>query len=182
MKITKTNLPDVIIIEPELFTDNRGFFMETWNKREFCNLGLNLNFVQDNHSKSIKNTLRGLHYQIENPQDKLVRITHGKVFEVAVDLRKTSKFFGKWFGIIMSSEEQKMLFIPKGFAHGFYVLSDFAECQYKCTDYYNPASERRVLWSDKTIGINWPINDKTFPILSPKDRNASGFIESQVFE
>ncbi|HAE38210.1 MAG TPA: dTDP-4-dehydrorhamnose 3,5-epimerase, partial [Candidatus Riflebacteria bacterium] len=147
MKISPTGIPDVLLIEPQVFGDQRGFFMETWNRKKFAAAGLDFDFVQDNHSSSIKGTLRGLHYQISNPQGKLVRVTAGEVFDVAVDLRKGSPTFGRWEGTILSAENQRLFWVPPGFAHGFLVLSETAEFQYKCTDYYNPASERCIIWN-----------------------------------
>ena len=182
MKISHANIPDILIIEPKVFTDKRGFFLESWNKKTFNQCGIHANFVQDNHSFSKQGTLRGLHYQIAKPQAKLVRITQGEVFEVVVDIRQSSPYFAKWFGINLSSEEQKMLWIPPGFAHGFYVKSEVAECQYKCTEYYNANTERCIHWSDSTINIKWPFTDESHLLISSKDKNGKSLIEAEVFE
>ncbi|QRK80799.1 dTDP-4-dehydrorhamnose 3,5-epimerase [Shewanella sp. LZH-2] len=170
MKIIDTKIPDVKIIEPKIFGDERGFFMETWNQRQFEELvtGKNTQFVQDNHSKSKKGILRGLHYQTMNTQGKLIRVVSGVVFDVAVDIRKNSPTFGKWIGEYLSAENKRQLWIPEGFAHGFYVLSDEADFLYKCTDYYNPSCEVSIKWDDLDIGIEWPM--KGVPVLSNKDR------------
>ncbi|RXJ74683.1 dTDP-4-dehydrorhamnose 3,5-epimerase [Veronia nyctiphanis] len=175
MKVIDTEISDVKIIDPTVFGDERGFFMETWNQRRFEELvtGKSISFVQDNHSKSKKGILRGIHYQTENTQGKLVRVISGEVFDVAVDIRKASPTFGKWVGVYLSAENKRQLWIPEGFAHGFYVTSDEAEFVYKCTDYYNPDAEVSIKWDDKEIGIAWPITDK--PLLSKKDSNASSF-------
>ncbi|WP_076542412.1 dTDP-4-dehydrorhamnose 3,5-epimerase [Shewanella sp. UCD-KL21] len=175
MNIIKTNIPDVIIIEPQVFGDERGFFIESWNQQKFEALvtGRPTKFVQDNHSKSNKNILRGLHYQYENTQGKLVRVIAGEVFDVAVDVRKGSKSFGQWVGVTLSSENKRQLWIPEGFAHGFYVLSESAEFVYKCTDYYNPKTEVTLAWDDETINVNWPNLNQ--PILSDKDEVGLGF-------
>ncbi|ETT07696.1 dTDP-4-dehydrorhamnose 3,5-epimerase [Providencia alcalifaciens] len=180
MKIIETNIPDVKIIEPQIFGDERGFFMETWNQKKFEKLvtGKPTNFVQDNHSKSKKGILRGLHYQTENIQGKLVRVISGEVFDVAVDIRKGSPTLGQWIGIYLSAENQRQLWIPAGFAHGFYVTSDVAEFIYKCTDYYNPNAEHSILWNDTQLNINWPITKQ--PILSNKDELGSQFKNSPL--
>lgn len=172
MKIIDTKIPDVKIIEPKVFGDDRGFFMETWNQKQFEELvtGKPTKFVQDNHSKSKKGILRGLHYQTENTQGKLVRVISGEVFDVAVDIRKNSPTFGLWVGEYLSAENKRQLWIPEGFAHGFYVTSDEAEFVYKCTDFYNPAAEISIIWNDKEINIDWPITIQ--PILSGKDSSA----------
>ncbi|MBY7825784.1 dTDP-4-dehydrorhamnose 3,5-epimerase [Vibrio fluvialis] len=170
MKVIETDIPDVKIIEPTVFGDERGFFMETWNQKRFEELvtGKPTQFVQDNHSKSKKGILRGLHYQTENTQGKLVRVVSGEVFDVAVDIRKDSPTFGKWVGVYLSSENKRQLWVPEGFAHGFYVTSDEAEFVYKCTDYYNPNAEHSILWNDKSLSIEWPIQSS--PELSKKDQ------------
>ena len=172
MKVIETNIPDVKIIEPAVFGDERGFFMETWNQKKFEEevTGKPTQFVQDNHSKSKKGILRGLHYQTENTQGKLVRVVSGEVFDVAVDIRKDSPTFGQWVGVYLSAENKRQLWVPEGFAHGFYVTSDEAEFVYKCTDYYNPNAEISIAWDDKDIGIEWPID--TTPFLSEKDKIA----------
>ncbi|MGF1843537.1 dTDP-4-dehydrorhamnose 3,5-epimerase [Vibrio clamense] len=172
MKVIDTKIPDVKIIEPKVFGDERGFFMETWNQKQFEELvtGKSTQFVQDNHSKSKKGILRGLHYQTENTQGKLVRVVSGEVFDVAVDIREGSPTFGQWVGEYLSSENKRQLWVPEGFAHGFYVTSDEAEFVYKCTDYYHPEAELAIIWNDPEIGIKWPIDE--IPKLSSKDLNA----------
>ena len=170
MKITPTKIPDVKLIEPKVFGDERGFFMETWNEKVFREAGIDTKFVQDNHSRSVKNTLRGLHYQIKQPQGKLVRVTQGEVFDVAVDLRVGSSTFGQWVGENLSEENKRMLWIPPGFAHGFLVTSDTADFQYKCTDFYAPEYEGCLAWNDREIGIAWNVEDKKQVLLSEKDR------------
>jgi len=179
MKIIKTSIPDVLIIEPKISRDNRGFFFESFNKALWQEAtGVKVDFVQDNHSRSVKNVLRGLHYQIRQPQGKLVRIIVGEVFDVAVDLRKTSHTFGKWVGVKLSNENKYQLWVPKGFAHGFLVLSDVAEVLYKATDYYAPEHERSIIWNDPDIGIEWPLRNK--PLLSKKDNLASPFKDAEL--
>ncbi|OCH25509.1 dTDP-4-dehydrorhamnose 3,5-epimerase [Aliivibrio sp. 1S128] len=181
MKVIDTRIPDVKIIEPSVFGDERGFFMETWNQAKFEELvtGEPTTFVQDNHSKSKKGILRGLHYQTENTQGKLVRVVSGEVFDVAVDIRKDSPTFGQWVGEYLSAENKRQLWIPEGFAHGFYVTSDEAEFVYKCTDYYNPSAEVSILWDDKEIGIEWPI--AVLPLLSDKDKNATLLSQIKIY-
>lgn len=176
MKIIDTAIADVKIIEPVVFGDERGFFMETWQQQKFDELVAKRTFVQDNHSKSKKGILRGLHYQTENTQGKLVRVISGEVFDVAVDVRKNSPTFGQWVGEYLSAENKRQLWIPEGFAHGFYVTSDEAEFVYKCTDYYNPQAEISIRWDDADIGIDWGIEVE--PVLSGKDIKA---ISLQVF-
>ena len=175
MNVIDTDIPDVKIIEPQVFGDERGFFMETWQQKKFEELvtGKPTTFVQDNHSKSKKGILRGLHYQTENTQGKLVRVVSGEVFDVAVDIRKDSPTFGKWVGVYLSAENKRQLWIPEGFAHGFYVTSDEAEFVYKCTDYYNPKAEVSIKWNDEDINISWPLSDT--PLLSEKDKRAIDF-------
>jgi dTDP-4-dehydrorhamnose 3,5-epimerase len=170
MKVIDTKIPDVKIIEPTVFGDERGFFIETWQQKQFEELvtGKPTVFVQDNHSKSKKGILRGLHFQTENTQGKLVRVVSGEVFDVAVDIRKDSSTFGQWVGIYLSAENKRQLWIPEGFAHGFYVTSEKAEFVYKCTDYYNPVAEVSIIWDDEILGINWPLEQE--PSLSEKDR------------
>lgn len=171
IKVTNTALSEVKLIEPQVFGDARGFFFESFNAREFSTaIGRNVDFVQDNHSRSSRNVLRGLHYQIQNPQGKLVRVVQGEVFDVAVDLRKSSPTFGKWVGAHLSAENKRQLWVPEGFAHGFVVLSEFAEFLYKTTDYWYKDHERSVLWSDPAIGIEWPVVET--PLLAAKDANA----------
>lgn len=175
MNIIDTNIPDVKIIEPTVFGDERGFFMETWNLKRFEELvtGKPTTFVQDNHSKSKKGILRGLHYQTENTQGKLVRVVYGEVFDVAVDIRKNSPTFGQWVGEYLSAENKRQLWIPEGFAHGFYVTSNEAEFVYKCTDFYNSKAEISLFWADESLAINWPLSGT--PVLSEKDLNGITF-------
>ncbi|ELR65072.1 dTDP-4-dehydrorhamnose 3,5-epimerase [Photobacterium marinum] len=182
MNVIETNIPEVKIIEPRVFGDERGYFMETWQQKTFEDLVAERFFVQDNHSKSSKGILRGLHYQTENAQGKLVRVISGEVFDVAVDMRKKSKTFGQWVGVVLSSENKRQLWIPEGFAHGFYVMSDSAEFVYKCTDYYNPNAEHSLIWNDETVNIDWPIPADEQPILSDKDRSGKAFEDAEVFE
>ncbi|MDY3122959.1 MAG: dTDP-4-dehydrorhamnose 3,5-epimerase [[Actinobacillus] rossii] len=167
MKIIETKIPDVKLLEPQVFGDERGFFMETFRDEWFKQNVANRTFVQENHSKSVKGVLRGLHYQTENTQGKLVRVVQGTVFDVAVDLRKSSPTFGQWVGEILSAENKRQLWVPEGFAHGFYVLTETAEFTYKCTDYYNPKAEHSLLWNDKIVGIMWNLQGE--PSLSAKD-------------
>lgn len=173
MKVIETKIPDIKIIEPTVFGDERGFFMETWNQKKFEEqvTGKATPFVQDNHSKSKKGILRGLHYQTENTQGKLVRVVSGEVFDVVVDVRKRSATFGQWVGVYLSADNKRQLWVPKGFAHGFYVTSDEAEFVYKCTDFYNPEAEISLLWNDDALSIEWPINIGEYPILSCKDKD-----------
>jgi len=178
--ITPTALPEVLILEPKVFGDTRGFFFESFNARDFANCtGLDVQFVQDNHSKSAKGVLRGLHYQIQHPQGKLVRVTQGEVFDVAVDLRRSSPTFGKWEGVVLSAENKRQLWVPPGFAHGFLVTSDTAEFLYKTTDYYHPEFERSLLWNDPTVGIVWPLDGA--PLLAAKDAAAKGLLDAEAF-
>lgn len=181
MQIIKTAIPDVLIIEPKVFGDSRGFFYESFNQKAFAEAtGLDLQFVQDNHSRSAKNVLRGLHYQIQHPQGKIVRVVQGAVFDVAVDLRKGSATFGQWVGAELSAGNAKQMWVPAGFAHGFLVLSEFADFLYKTTDYYYPQYERCVAWNDPEIGIQWPLSGA--PILSEKDRSASLLAVSEYYQ
>lgn len=181
MKLIETPLPEVKLIEPDIFGDARGFFVESWNRRSFAALGLDLDFVQDNHSRSAKGVLRGLHYQLTQPQGKLVRVARGAVFDVAVDLRRSSPNFGCWVGYELSDENGRMLWVPPGFAHGFLTLSDVADFQYKCTDFYAPEDERAILWNDPDIGIAWPLGEGEVPLLSAKDAGASPFKTAEVY-
>ena len=174
-KFTKTAIEGIIIVEPTVFGDDRGFFMETYQKEEFAKGGITADFVQDNHSGSAKGVLRGMHYQINFPQSKLVRCISGEVFDVVIDLRENSPTYKKWEGVILSAENRKQLFVPKGFAHGFLVLSDTAELLYKVDDYYHPNDEGGIMWNDPEIGINWPISDDFQPILSDKDKKHPPF-------
>jgi len=181
MQIHFTALADLLILEPKVFGDDRGFFYESFNSRRFAELtGVSKDFVQDNHSKSTKNVLRGLHYQIEQPQGKLVRVISGEVFDVAVDIRKSSPTFGHWLGIRLSAENKRQLWIPEGFAHGFLVTSESAEFLYKTTDYYAPEHERSIVWNDPVIGIEWPVDSE--PLLSAKDKLAGQLEDAEVFE
>ena len=181
MKVTPCVISDVLLIEPKVFGDDRGFFYESFNQRDFREAsGLVLNFVQDNHSKSARNVLRGLHYQIQQPQGKLVRVVAGEVFDVAVDLRRGSKTFGCWAGEILSADNNRQLWIPPGMAHGFVVLSETAEFLYKTTDYWAPEFERCIAWDDPTLAITWPaLNGE--PLLSPKDAKGQAFLQAEVF-
>ena len=176
-KFSETKIKGVYIIEPTVFGDNRGYFMETYNYNDFAEAGLDMKFVQDNQSKSRKGVLRGLHFQTKHPQGKLVRVISGEVFDVAVDLRPGSETFGKWEGVLLSAENKKQFYIPEGFAHGFVVLSDEAEFVYKCTDFYDPSGEGGLLWNDKDIGIEWPIPEGTEILLSEKDKVNKTFKE-----
>lgn len=180
MKVIDTKIPDVKIIEPTVFGDERGFFMETWQQKKFEELvtGKPTQFVQDNHSKSRKGILRGLHYQTENTQGKLVRVVSGEVFDVAVDVRKNSPTFGQWVGVYLSADNKRQLWVPEGFAHGFYVTSYEAEFVYKCTNYYDPISEVSIKWNDKDIGIKWPLFCE--PLLSGKDQAGIPFEQCPV--
>lgn len=180
MKVTPFAIPEIVLIEPKVFGDERGFFFESFNQARFEEtVGREINFVQDNHSRSVKNVLRGLHYQIQQPQGKLVRVVQGEVFDVAVDLRKSSPTFGRWVGQVLSAENKHQLWIPEGFAHGFVVLSDTAEFLYKTTDYYAPAHERCLLWNDPVLNIQWPLG--IAPVLSAKDTQGKPFNEAEVF-
>lgn len=180
MHIQTTAIPDVLIIEPKVFGDERGFFYESFNERRFTELtGVKTNFVQDNHSKSAKNVLRGLHYQIQQPQGKLVRVTAGEVFDVAVDIRKSSPTFGHWVGVTLSADNKRQLWIPAGFAHGFVVTSESAEFLYKTTDYWAPEFERSILWNDPAVGIQWPMAGA--PLLSGKDEVGKLLSDAEVF-
>ena len=181
MQVVQTAIPDVLILEPRVFGDDRGFFFESFNQKTFQKFtGIKANFVQDNHSKSAASVLRGLHYQIEQVQGKLVRVTAGEVFDVAVDIRRQSATFGKWVGVSLSAENKRQMWIPPGFAHGFVVLKDNTEFLYKTTDYYAPQYERCIRWDDPTIGIEWPITHA--PILSDKDQLGLALSQAEVFE
>jgi len=181
MKVVETSIPEVLILEPKVFGDERGFFYESFNAAAFEEAtGLKRQFVQDNHSKSQRGVLRGLHYQIQQPQGKLVRVVAGEVFDVAVDLRKSSPSFGRWVGTHLSAQNQRQLWVPEGFAHGFVVLSESAEFLYKTTDYYAPAHERSLLWNDPELGIQWPISEA--PQLSKKDVEGKRLSEAELFE
>ena len=180
MKVVATTIPDVLIIEPQVFGDERGFFFESFNQQRFAELtGVKTHFVQDNHTKSAKNVLRGLHYQIQQPQGKLVRVIAGEVFDVAVDVRKSSATFGQWVGVNLSAENKRQLWIPEGFAHGFVVTSESAEFLYKTTNYWAPKYERCIIWNDPVIGIQWPT--EIAPILSDKDKMGFSLRNSDIF-
>ncbi|MEE4384754.1 MAG: dTDP-4-dehydrorhamnose 3,5-epimerase [Pseudomonadales bacterium] len=181
MKVLPTDLPDVRLLEPKVFGDERGFFMETWQRRSFAELGIDHDFVQDNHSRSARGILRGLHYQIRQPQGKLVRVTAGEVFDVAVDLRRSSPTFGRWVGVTLSAENHRMLWVPPGFAHGFYVTSESADFQYKCTDYYAPEHERAVRWDAPELAIAWPMGPGETPVLSTKDSRAPALTDAATY-
>jgi dTDP-4-dehydrorhamnose 3,5-epimerase len=179
--VTPTRIPDVLILEPKVFGDSRGFFFESFNQQDFNQVtGLDVNFVQDNHSRSAKGVLRGLHYQIKQPQGKLVRVVRGAVFDVAVDLRKSSATFGQWVGVELTEDNHKQLWVPPGFAHGFVVLSETADFLYKTTDYWYPEHERSLLWSDSSVGIQWPFD--FVPQLAVKDAQAKLLSQAEVFE
>lgn len=180
MNVIPTELPEVLILEPKVFGDDRGFFMESYNAKTFGELtGLNVEFVQDNHSRSSKNVLRGLHYQIQQPQGKLVRVVRGAVFDVTVDIRKSSDTFGKWVGVELTESNYRQLWVPPGFAHGFLVLSETADFLYKTTDYYAPEHERCIIWDDADIGIEWPLDGP--PCLSVKDMRGGVLKEAELF-
>ena len=179
MKVTPTRLPDVLLIEPRVFADSRGLFFESWNEREFERAGIGARFVQDNHSRSVRGVLRGLHYQINRPQGKLVRVVAGEIFDVAVDIRRSSANFGRWEGIRLSADSRNMLWVPVGFAHGFCVLSELAEVLYKTTDFYSLEHERCLLWNDPELRIDWPL--PAAPILSPKDAAGVPLRDAETF-
>lgn len=181
MKFTPAAIPEVILIEPRVHGDARGFFMETYQQREFAAAGINAEFVQDNHSRSTQGTLRGLHYQVRHAQGKLFRVILGEVFDVAVDLRRSSPTFGKWVGYSLTAENKRMLWVPPGFAHGFYTISECVEVIYKATDYYAPEYERSIIWNDPDIEIQWPELTKEKLILSPKDEQGLTLKEAEVF-
>ncbi len=180
MKATPTAMPEVLVLEPLVFGDDRGFSFESYNARAFeAATGLTVTFVQDNHSKSTRGVLRGLHYQIRQPQGKLVRVLQGSIYDVVVDMRRTSPFFGRWVGVTLSAENRHQVWIPPGFAHGFVVTSDSAECAYKTTDYWAPEHERALLWSDPALGIDWPLQGP--PMLSSKDSQGKLLADSETF-
>ncbi|MCX7897924.1 MAG: dTDP-4-dehydrorhamnose 3,5-epimerase [Rhodocyclaceae bacterium] len=181
MRVIETPLRDVLILEPQVYGDARGFFFESWNRKTFRNLGLDVDFVQDNHSRSQRGVLRGLHYQIQQPQGKLVRVASGEVFDVAVDLRRSSPSFGQWTGVLLSAENHRMLWIPPGFAHGFLVLSEYADFLYKASDYYASEHERAIRWNDPDLAIAWPLAGASAPILSNKDATAPFFRDAETF-
>jgi dTDP-4-dehydrorhamnose 3,5-epimerase len=178
MIVKESKLKGILIIEPRVFEDNRGFFYESFNSDAYKKNGITVNFVQDNHSRSVKNTVRGLHYQVNPGQDKLVRVTLGKAWDVVVDIRTGSPTFGQWEGFELSAENKRQLFVPKGFAHGFCVLSDEAEFQYKCSEYWSPKDERAIIWDDPELNINWPVEN---PILSEKDSKNPAFKDADLY-
>lgn len=180
MKAITTRIPGLLIVEPAVFGDERGFFLESFNERTMRSIGIEQHFVQDNHSRSQRNVLRGLHYQIDQPQGKLVRVVSGRVFDVAVDLRRNSPTFGEWEGVELTAENKRMFWIPPGFAHGFVVLSESTDFLYKATDYYAPRSERTILWNDAELGIQWPHIGE--PILSARDASGTPFRMAEVYE
>ncbi|TFZ03847.1 dTDP-4-dehydrorhamnose 3,5-epimerase [Ramlibacter humi] len=183
MKVTPTRLPEVLVIEPRVFGDERGFFLESWNQRAFDEaVGRPVAFVQDNHSRSARGVLRGLHYQLTQPQGKLVRVTSGRVFDVAVDMRKSSPRFGQWEGVELSAENHRQLWVPPGFAHGFVVLSERADFLYKTTDFYQPADEKALAWNDPHVGVQWPLEEIGTPALSAKDQAAPRWDEAAFYD
>ncbi|MCB9515779.1 MAG: dTDP-4-dehydrorhamnose 3,5-epimerase [Candidatus Latescibacteria bacterium] len=175
-------IPDLVLVEPRVFLEERGFFMETWQARAFAEAGLDLRFVQDNHSRSRQGVLRGLHYQVRQTQGKLVRVVHGEVYDVAVDLRRGSPTLGQWVGVTLSAENKRQLWVPPGFAHGFYVTSEDAEFVYKCTDFYAPEHERSLRWDDPALAIDWPLVDGKAPLLSAKDAAGVAFAEAELLD
>ncbi len=181
MKFTATSIPDVVLVEPKVFGDERGFFLETYRAETFAAAGITAAFVQDNHSRSKCGTLRGLHYQIRQAQGKLVRVILGEVFDVSVDMRRSSPTFGKWVGAQLSAENKRQIWVPPGFAHGFYVLSDWAELVYKATDYYGPEWERTLLWNDVQVGIEWPLLAGVALTISPKDLQGKLLQEAETY-
>ena len=181
MQLRATPIPDLMVVEPQVFGDERGFFMETWRRSIFAEHGIP-DFVQDNHSRSARGVLRGLHFQIRQPQGKLVRVVVGEVFDVAVDLRRSSPTFGHWHGETLSASNKRQLWVPPGFAHGFYVTTEVAEFVYRCTDYYAPEHERTLLWNDPSVGIRWPIPDGESPVLSPKDEGGLTLDELETYD
>ncbi|WP_062059887.1 dTDP-4-dehydrorhamnose 3,5-epimerase [Cellvibrio sp. OA-2007] len=181
MDVIATKIPDVLLFKPKVFGDERGFFMETFRQSWFEERDIKVNFVQDNHSSSARGVLRGLHYQIKNPQGKLVRVTAGEVFDVAVDLRKSSPTFGQSVGVYLSAENKNIFWVPPGFAHGFLVLSELAEFNYKCTEYYAPEHDRSLLWNDPALKIDWPLGDIKVPVLSAKDQAALSLAQAETF-
>ena len=182
MEFTATQIPDVIVIDPIVFEDERGFLMETWQAKRFNEVGIDATFVQDVHSRSTNGVIRGLHYQLEHPQGKLIRVIQGELFDVAVDLRKSSPTFGQWVGEILSVGNRRLIWVPPGFAHGFMVMSDYAAIEYRMTDYHSPAHGRTIRWDDPDIGIDWPLGNGREPLLSTKDTDAVAFIDAEPYE
>jgi dTDP-4-dehydrorhamnose 3,5-epimerase len=181
MEFVPQSIPEVVLVRPKKFSDARGFFFESWSEREFVGAGIDARFVQDNHSRSAQGVLRGLHYQLQHAQGKLVRVTRGAVFDVAVDLRRSAPTFGRWVGVVLDEQEHESLWIPPGFAHGFYVLSEHAEFQYKCTDVYAPRHERTLRWDDPELAIAWPLLDGRAPTLSAKDAAGLGIAAAECY-
>lgn len=181
MEFERTALSDVILIHPRVFRDSRGYFLETWEQRKFAAAGIEAQFVQDNHSRSVRHVLRGLHYQIKQPQGKVVRVVTGRIFDVAVDIRRASPTFGRWVAATLSDENHDMLWVPRGFAHGFFVLSDFADVLYRCTDFYAPAHERTIAWNDADIGVAWPVPTGAEPLVSEKDAGGLPLRDADCF-
>lgn len=181
MKLIETALPEVKIIEPAVFEDDRGFFLEVWNAQAYAALGMDLTFVQDNHSRSAKGVLRGLHYQMVRPQGKLVRVTSGRAFDVAVDMRRSSPRLGQWVGVELSADNKRLFWIPPGFAHGFLALEDNTDFLYKCTDFYAAQHERTLLWSDPALGIDWPMDQFTQPTVTMKDAAGALFADAELY-
>ena len=179
--LQSTRIPEVILLRPKIFGDDRGFFLESWHKRKFAEAGLDIEFVQDNHSRSVRNTLRGLHYQIQQPQGKLVRVTRGEAFDVAVDIRRSSPRFGQWVGVPLSEANRQLLWVPPGFAHGYLALSETVDFLYKCTDLYAPQHERAIRWNDAAIDIRWPLPAGVSPLLSAPDATAPMFQHAEYF-
>jgi dTDP-4-dehydrorhamnose 3,5-epimerase len=181
MNVTPTAIPDVLLVRPVVHGDPRGFFLETWHQARYAGAGIPARFVQDNHSRSVRHTLRGLHYQVRLPQGKLVRAAAGAVFDVAVDLRRSSPTFGRWVGHVLSDENHHQLWVPPGFAHGFYVLTPSADLMYKCTEAYAPECDRTLRWDDPAVGIEWPLDGAGLPLLSPKDAGAPALGEAELY-
>jgi dTDP-4-dehydrorhamnose 3,5-epimerase len=179
MRIIPTAIPDAVVLEPRVFEDPRGFFMETYHRRQFAEVGITAEFVQDNQSRSSRSVLRGLHYQIEHPQGKLCRVVRGEIYDVVVDLRRSAATFGHWVGVSLSEQNRRQFYVPAGFAHGFVVLSEVAELLYKCTEFYSPQHERTIRWDDPELGIDWPVRE---PLLSPKDANGVAFRAADCFD
>lgn len=182
MQLHETRLPDVHVVEPQVFGDERGYFMEVWQARKFAGCGLDVEFVQDNRSRSAGGILRGLHYQLQQPQGKLVSVIHGEVYDVAVDMRRASPTYGQWVGVTLSGANRLMLWVPPGFAHGFYVTSASADFYYKCTDYYAPEDEHTVAWNDADLDIDWPLPAGQAPVVSAKDAEGAAFKDAEAYE
>lgn len=182
MEVRSLRIPAVKVVEPQVFGDDRGFFMETWQARRFADCGLDAEFVQDNRSRSRGGILRGLHYQIQQPQGKLVSVVRGEVYDVAVDMRRSAPTFGQWVGLTLSDQNKLMLWVPPGFAHGFYVVSDSADFEYKCSDYYAPEHERTVLWNDPELDIDWPLLAGQSPLVSDKDAGGAAFCDAEYYD